>query len=106
MFIVDYVFTPIGDLLKTLPKRSKTPSAILALHVRKAFGDSLLKICSDLPPEILKSVSPSTFRSGVLTIKSPSLVSSELQMRSGGLTRDINETLGRKIVRSLRFRNF
>lgn len=99
------MFTPVGELLKTLPKRSRMPNAILAIHVRRAFGDSLLKVCSDLPPEILKSVSPSTFKGGVLTVKSPSLVCSELQMRSGGLTRDINETLGRKIVRSLRFRN-
>ena len=99
------MFTPIGTLLKTLPIRSKTPQAILALHARRAFGDSLLKICADLPSEVLKTIKATTFKNHVLTIVCPSLVSAELSMRSGGLIRDINETLGRKVVRSLRFRN-
>lgn len=98
------VFTPIGELLKTLPKRSKTPEAIVALHVRRAFEQSLLKVCADLPSDILKSVHAATFKNHVLIVSCPSLVSAELQMRSGGLTRDINEGLGRKIVYKLKFR--
>lgn len=98
------MFTPVGHLLKTLPRRSKTPEAIVALFVRKAFDESLSKVCSDLPAEVLQSVSPSTFKNGTLTVKSPSLTSVELQMRAGGLLKDINQTLGKRTVRSLRFR--
>ncbi|OGD87500.1 hypothetical protein A2870_04085 [Candidatus Curtissbacteria bacterium RIFCSPHIGHO2_01_FULL_41_11] len=100
------MFTQVGDLIKTLPKRSKTPDAIVALHVRRAFFDSLKKVCGDLPESVLKTARPTSFKKGVLTVKSPGLMSSELQMRAGGLMRDINETLGKKIVRSLRFRSF
>ena len=98
------MFTQIGTLLKTLPRRSKTPEAILALHVRRAFVDSLLKVCADLPNDVLATIKPSTFKNHVLTVRASNLVAAELQMRAGGLMRDINESLGRKIVYKLRFR--
>ncbi len=98
------MFTPVGMLLKTLPKRSKTPEAILALYVRRAFGQSLVKICADLPNDVLNSARAKTFRNRVLTIVAPTLLATELQMRAGGLTREINRVLGKKVVMRLRFR--
>lgn len=98
------MFTPVGTLLKTLPRRSKMPEAIVALHVRRAFGDSLGKVCADLTGDVLESVKAATFKNGALTVKAPTLVATELSMRSGGLIREINKVLGRKIVERLRFR--
>lgn len=99
------MFTSIGSLLKVLPRRSKTPNAIIALHVRQAFSDSLLVVWPDLPGELLAKIKASVFKNGVLTIVSPQLVSAELSMRSGGLIAHINKVLGRRVVNKLRFRN-
>lgn len=100
------MFTPIGSLLKTLPRRSKIPEAIIALHVRKAFGESLKKVCSDLPAETLSKVEPAVFKNGVVTVVAPQIVCVELSMRSGELIKMINETLGRKIVSRIKFKNY
>lgn len=97
-------FVQVGNLLRTLPKRSRTPEAIIALHVRQVFGDSLKKACADLPETSLALVRASTFKGGVLNVIAPSLLSAELNMRSGGLIQDINEALGRKAVKRLKFR--
>jgi len=99
------MFTPVGQLIKTLPRRSKTPEAILALHVRQAFGQSLGEVCGDLGAETLSKIKARTFKNGALTVVCPQLVCAELSMRSGGLIGDINKTLGRKIVLRLRFRS-
>lgn len=99
------MFTPLGTLLKTLPRRSKTPKAIVAIHVRRAFGESLKIVCSDLPDEITKEIKPSVYKKGVLTIVCPQMVAVELSMRAGGLVEQINKTLGRAVVKSLKFKN-
>ena len=99
------MFNSVGALLKTLPRRSKTPSAIVAIHVRRAFEDSLKNVGADLPGEIIASIHAAVFKNGTLTIVCPQLVAAELSMRSGGLVEDINKTLGKKIVRSLKFKN-
>lgn len=98
------MFVDVGTLIKTLPRRLRAPEAILALHVRQAFADSLKNICADLPKETLEPVKARIFKNGVLTIVCSQLVSAELSMRSGGLISDINKTLGRRIVTKLRFR--
>lgn len=98
------MFTSIGTLIKTLPKRSKTPGAILALHVRQAFGESVKRVCEDLPDDTLGVVKPSVFKDGVLTVISSPLVCAELTMRASGLVREINKTLGKNVVLKLRFR--
>jgi hypothetical protein len=98
------VFTPVGDLIRTLPKRSKTPNAIVAIHVKRAFSDSLEKVCSDFSKENLGQIKASTFKNGTLTIVAPTLTCAELTMRSGGLIKAINEVLGRKVVMRLRFK--
>lgn len=98
------MFIPIGDLIRTLPRRSRVPEAILALHVRGAFSDCLKKVCADLPAETVSKVETSVFKNGVLTIVAPQLVCAELSMRSEGLVKEINKTLGRRLVNRLRFR--
>jgi len=98
------MFTPVGSLLKTLPRRSKISEAILAIYVRQAFSESLSEVCADLSDTILRGVRAVSFKNKILTVKSPHLVSVELQMRSGGLLRAINGVLGRKAVYRLRFR--
>ena|SRR3990167_9954357 len=98
------MFKPIGSLIREIPTRSKTPKAILALQVRQAVMDCIKKECSDLPEEIIKSIKPSTFKNNILTLITPTLVSSELHARSEGLIKEINKALGRKIVSRLRFR--
>ena len=99
------MFTPIGSLLKTFPRRSKISDAMTAIYVRQVFEQVLGEVCADLSDSILGKVKPISFKNGVLTVKSPLLVSTELQMRSGGLIKVINESLGRKLVNRLRFRN-
>lgn len=99
------MFIPIGTLIKTLPRRSKTPEAIVALHVRQAFFESVKKICADLPEDLIKSAKPLVFKNKILTVSAPHLVCAELSMRSGGLTREINEVLGKRIVLRIRFKN-
>jgi hypothetical protein len=99
------MFTPIGNLIKALPRRSKTPEAILALHVRQAFSAALNTVCGDLDQVFLKDVRASVFKNGILTVISPALLSAELSMRSGGLTREINRLLGRNIVLRIRYKN-
>ena len=98
------MFTPISSLLKTLPRRSKISQAMMAIYVRKAFEQALPEVCADLSDSILIQVKAQSFKSGVLSVKAPSLLSTELQMRSGGLLRAINESLGRKLVNRLRFK--
>ena len=98
------MFKPIGTLIKTAPARSKIPEMLWALQVRQAGQESLKKVCADLPDETSKKVKIATFALGVLTIKAPSLVAAELQTRSGGLIREINQVFGRKVVHRIRFR--
>ena len=98
------MFTPIGSLLKTFPRRSKISEAMMAIYVRRAFEQILPEVCADLSYQALSKVKPLSFKNGVLIVKLPLLASVELQMRSGGLIRAINETLGRKLVHRLRFR--
>ncbi|OGE06206.1 hypothetical protein A3I53_00615 [Candidatus Curtissbacteria bacterium RIFCSPLOWO2_02_FULL_40_13b] len=98
------MFRPIGSLLKEIPIRSRSPKAIVALQVRNAALESLALVCSDLPKEIIETIKPSIFKAGVLTVTAPQMVTGELQMRSGGLIREINKVLGKQIVKSLRFR--
>ena len=98
------MFTPVGSLLKNLPRRSKISDAMLAIHIRRTFDIVLSEVCADLSNSVLVKVKPVSFKNGVLTVKSPSLVSAELQMRSGGLIRAVNGKLGRKIILKIRFR--
>lgn len=98
------MFTPVGELIKTLPRRTRVPNAILAIHVRRAFSESLKKVCADLPAETLIAVKAPVFKNGVLTVVAPQLVCAELSMRAGGLISDINRALGRDVVKRLRFR--
>ena len=98
------MFNSIGDLIRTIPVRSRSPRAILALQVRNAAKESLAIVCGDLPKEIIETIKPSIFKAGVLTVTAPQMVTGELQMRSGGLIREINKVLGKQIVKSLRFR--
>lgn len=98
------MFTPVGSLLKILPKRSKMPEAILAIHIRKAFSDTLFLACSDLPVEVLKKVEVKAFKSGTLSVSAPQIVCAELSLRSGKLLFEANKVLGRRVVLRLRFR--
>lgn len=99
------MFKPVGSLLKEIPIRSKSSSAILALQVRNAAKDGLAVVCGDLPKEIIEAIKPSVFKGGVLTITAPQMVTGELQMRSEGLIKEINKALGRRVVIKLRFRS-
>lgn len=98
------MFTPVGTLIKTLPRRSKMPEAIVAIHVRLAFRTALSKVCADLPTEFLVKVKPRNFKGGTLTIGAPALTATELSMHSGRLIEEINKTLGRAVVKRLKFR--
>ncbi len=98
------VFKPIGDLIRSIPARSRSPKAMVALTVRNAAKDAIAVVCDDLPAEMLAKIKPSVFKNGTLTITAPQMVTSELHVRSEGLKEEINKALGRKIVKSLRFR--
>ena len=99
------MFTQLGSLIKTLPRRSKTPGSLVALHVRQAFTDCLKKSFSDLPIKTLEGIKASAFKNGTLSVIAPGLVGAELSMRSGGLIKDINTALGRRVVLKLKIKN-
>lgn len=98
------MFNSLRDLVKTVPVRSRRPEAIIALQIRQIAKESLFKICADLPKEVLDSARVSSFKNGVLLVKAPHLLATELQMRSSELVDDINRTIGKKAVFKLRFK--
>lgn len=76
---------------------------MLALSVRRAFRDVLLKT-ADLPREVTESAKAVSFKNGTLTIQAQGLARAELLMRAGALMRDINKVLGRRAVWKIKFR--
>lgn len=98
------MFTAVGDLLKILPRRSKSGAAVSALLVRQAFGEAVAEKCADLPGKVLASVRAVSFRDGTLTVSAPGLIATELSLRAGGLVDATNNLLGKKKVIRLRFK--
>lgn len=77
----------------------------MALQVRGAAKKILEGICVDLEEDLVKSVKVKSFKNGVLNIVAPGLLSAELYMRSSGLKKEINEILGKNLVKKIRFKN-
>ena len=98
------MFNSIGDLVKSAPGRAKSTDAIFALQVRQAAKQALKNECGDLVSGVMEQIKVTTFKTGVLTIKAPSIIGGELYTRASGLKKDINRQLGRNIVRELRFK--
>jgi hypothetical protein len=98
-------FKPIGSLLGSLTRRSKTPEAILALQVRQAAKETIERELFDMPKDLVDLIRIKSFKNGLLVVNAPPLLAAELSMRSGGLEKAINRTLGRIIIRSLRFKS-
>lgn len=98
------MFVRAGSLFSSLTRRSKVSGAVNAILVRQAFDEVLKVECADLPVEVLGATKASSFKSGVLTVKTTRLAGVELSMRSGGLIRGVNGLLGKKAVKGLRFR--
>lgn len=99
------MFIRIGSILKTAPRRSKSGESLLALQVRQAAKDILDRVLADYPEDLAKKVKAKTFKNQTLTIVSPTLLSAELYTRSEGLKKEINETLGKDLVKKIRFKN-
>lgn len=97
------MFTPVGDLLGRLPKRSKLSGAVNALLVMRAFGEVLVEVCGDLPKNRLSAVKAKSFKDGVLEVSCTGLIVSELSMRAGELIKVLNRRFGKKIVTRLKF---
>lgn len=98
-------FKPIGSLLGSLTKRSKTPEAILALQVRQVAKETIERQLFDVPKDLVDLIRVRSFKNGLLVVNAPPLLAVELSMRSRGLEKAINRTLGGVIVRSLRFKS-
>lgn len=99
------MFKSVGSLIKEVPSRSKSPSPIIALQVRQVAKEVIKQECRDLSLDVVDTIKPTSFKAGILIIKvNSSLVAGELKMRSGGLIEQINRSLGKKLVRDLRFR--
>jgi len=98
------MFRPIGSLIEGIAARSRIPKAILALQIRTIARKALKNLCRDLDPEIVEAVRVTSFDGKTLKITAPSLACAELHLRSEGLKKEINKTLGKKVVASLRFR--
>ena len=98
------MFKPVGSMLGSLTRRSKTPEAILALQVRQAAKDTIGRELFDMPKDVVDSIRVKSFKNGLLVVCAPPLIVAELSMRSRGLKDAINETLGKRIVRDLRLR--
>lgn len=100
------MFTRIGSILKTTPRRQKSADSLFALQIRQITKEVLDKILEDYPEEFSKSVKVKSFKNGVLSVVSPRLLSVELHTRSGGLIKDINKALGKNIIERIRFRSY
>jgi len=98
------VFKSLGSFLNTPSTAKRHGGYILALYVRLAASESIKELFRDLLLGSLKDVKVSTFKNGVLTIRTASLLATELQMRSEGLKKEINRKLGKKVVEKIRFR--
>jgi len=98
------MFTRIGSVLKTTPHRSKSTEPLLALKIRQAAKEVLDKVLASYPEELVKKVKVKTFKNGVLTITSPTLLAAELNTRSEGLKGDINRALNKNIIEKIRYR--
>jgi hypothetical protein len=81
------------------------PEVVVALQVRQAAKEVILKISKDYPMEIEKQISVTVFKKGILTIEAPTMILAELQMRSEGLKSDINKMLGAKVIKALRLKS-
>jgi len=99
------MFTRIGFILKTTPRRSKSSEPLLALQVRQVAKESLGKILREYPEDLDKKIKVKSFKNGVLVVIAPSLLSAELHTRSEGLKKDINKGLAKKVVEKIRFRS-
>lgn len=95
------MFTPIGNLLNRLPKRSKLSGAMSAVFVFKAWDDALAKEAPEVSAGLAKARS---FKNGTLTVGCTSVVSGELTMRARGLIRAMNDNLGKRVVVKISFR--
>ena len=95
------MFRPVGSLIGNLHLHTKSKDAIFALKVKKTAGDLILNVCQDLPKEAIAQIKVKSFKNGQLTILAPTLVSLELKMRSGGLKNEINQALGKEIIKRL-----
>lgn len=98
------MFKSVGELVREIPGRPRASNAIVALQIRQMALDSIKKTMKDLPEEVLDQIKVTTYKNGVLTIIAPTILLSELKMRSGGLVDDVNKVLGKKLIRDLRFR--
>lgn len=94
------MFTPVGNLLNKLPRRSRLSGAMAAVFVFKAWNDALAQ---EAPGVVKQGVKAKMFKNGTLTVVCPPIVGSELSMRARGLIRTINERLGKRAVLKLRF---
>ena len=99
------MFTRISSIIKSTPKRSRSPDAFLALQVRQISKESLGKILREYPEDLSKKIKVKSFKNGVLVVIAPSLLSAELHTRSEGLKKDINKGLAKKVVEKIRFRS-
>ena len=97
-------FKPVGSLLGSITRRSKTPDAIVALQVRQVAKDVIGRELFDIPKDIVDSIKIKSFKNSLLVVSAPPLVAAELKMRSGGLKDNINKRLGVTTVRQIRFR--
>ena len=98
------MFTRIGSILKTTPKRSRSPDAFLALQVRQISKESLGKILREYPEDLSKKIKVKSFKNGVLVVIAPNLLSAELHARSDGLKKDINWAFKKNVVEKIRFK--
>ena len=99
------MFTPVGNLLDRLPKRSKLSGAVSALMIMRVFDEALVEVCTDLPKDKLSLVKAKTFKDGVLEVSCTGLMVSELSMRAGDLIRALNKRLARKVILKIRLRS-
>jgi len=99
------MFTRIGSIIKSTPKRSRSPDAFLALQVRQVAKESLGRILREYPEDLSNKIKVKSFKNGVLLVVAPSLLSAELHARSDGLKKDINRAFKKNVVEKIRFRS-
>ncbi len=100
------MFKRVGTLIRPSIRYSKSENVLSALRIRQICQESIGRMCRDDPVDLVKKIKVTSYKNGVLTVLAPTIAGAELHMRSGELIDDINGRFGKKVLRSIKFKQW
>lgn len=98
------MFKRVGTLIRPSIKYGKSENVLSAIRIRQICQDAIARMCRDYPEDLVKKIKATTYKNGVLTIVTPTIVGTELHMRSGELVDNVNKLFGAKVLRGIKFK--